>query len=367
MIWYLGLLPRYLIKEWLKSCSIIYAVLFMIAYLFNFIEILRGSDNDSLAHLMLLASYQVPFILEQALLFIVLTGTLWTMIRLTKTQEIIIMKASGFSVRRIAQLYCVLGVLMGLFFVAVYNPISTMMLKKFEIEQIIAQSDEKFNPFFSFLQNGIWLKQKEENGQYFILHAKKIEQEGKILKDIMVLHFNPQGYFLYRIDAPSAILNNDIWSLTNAKTISVNMPQAKEQKNINLGVKLKINDIEKNIMKAEILSFWDLIPLIYKLDKIGVDADNHRLHLYSFLTFPFMVIVMIMVAIVFAPKSARFSSLATTIAQTLLLGLALYIIYSLSINSDTGNAVPLFIKAWLPVVIAISLLISLLFHKEFKV
>jgi lipopolysaccharide export system permease protein len=94
-------LGRYLAMRFLRSVGAVFAVLFLIIYLGDFVELLRrASDAQRASATMLayLALLRTPTIAEQVLPFAVLGGAMFSFIGLSRRLELVIARSSGVSV-----------------------------------------------------------------------------------------------------------------------------------------------------------------------------------------------------------------------------------------------------------------------------
>lgn len=120
-------LTRYLSLRFAKAIAGVFATIFLLIYLIDFVEMLRrsaGLSNATTGLVALLCLLRVPSVTEQVLPFAVLAGSLFAFVSLSRRLELVVARAAGISVWQFLVPPVLIVVLIGIVSVAIYNPLS---------------------------------------------------------------------------------------------------------------------------------------------------------------------------------------------------------------------------------------------------
>lgn len=123
--------------------------------------------------------------------FIVLIAAIIVFWRLTKSSELVIIRAAGQSVWQFVTPLLITSFIIGVLSVALFNPFSAAMYSKFQR----MDDDRRGRPHISSSQ-GLWLREHRDNEMY-VVHAGGIRQE-KLelsLRNVSILVFSDQNVF----------------------------------------------------------------------------------------------------------------------------------------------------------------------------
>ena len=160
---------------------------------------------------------------------------------------------------------------MGIFFITSINPITSVLVKKYETIKGNYERDKEY--LAAITENGIWIKEKnlEKNN---IIRSSHLENES--LLNVTIYEFDKDNNFIKRIQADRADIGSLKWSLSNAKIIDPDgkiIPQSSEKLSY-----ISMSDIKKikdklTKKKEEPLSKADQYKALMKKQK---DADFYR-------------------------------------------------------------------------------------------
>ncbi len=123
-------LGRYIAARFARTILSVFALFFSIIYALDFVEMLRrsgdveGATTSQMAYLSLL---RVPTVVEQALPFAVLFGSMTAFLNLSRKLELIVARAAGVSVWQFLAPPLFVAVALGTTATAVYNPLSAIL------------------------------------------------------------------------------------------------------------------------------------------------------------------------------------------------------------------------------------------------
>ncbi|MEM7617597.1 MAG: LptF/LptG family permease, partial [Pseudomonadota bacterium] len=186
--------------------------------------------------------------------------------------------------------------------------------------------------------------------------------EQKILYDVMIL-INKNNSFYQRINASEARLVNSKWLLQDAILMSPNNP-AKKFPTVELPTSIGLDHLEDVFASPETISFWKLPNFIKNLQKTGLPARNHIMHLYAMLASPFMLSAMVIIGASFSIYPARNNKTGKLVVLGIFTGFAIYYMNGLVTALGKSGNIPIIMAACFPVIISMIIGISALLHAE---
>ena len=154
------IINKYLGREFLKVVINMILAFYCLGFFINlFEEINFFKDYEvGIKIPVYLSLLFVPSLLYNMFPFVILLSGIWFFLRIKKNDEIIAMKVSGMSNFSIIFIPSVLSLLLGVFFVTSINPITSVMVKKYESIKGAYEIDQDY--LAAITVNGIWIKEK---------------------------------------------------------------------------------------------------------------------------------------------------------------------------------------------------------------
>lgn len=340
----------YVTKTFLLRVGFISAMLASLILFFDTIELLRRASDFE--HVPLIRVFQMsllrmPDILQTISPFIILFSGLITLWTLNDKNEITIFRLAGFSVWQFIAPIVITSILTGFLLVGIINPVSALLIKKFnKLEQAYLSRDKNEIALF---KNGIWLKQPSEKG-YAIIHAKEITLGSWELSNVMGLAFNNNDEFLWRIDAPTAALTKGEWIFNQSHILS---EKDGEQRDVEIRLKTTLTPqkIEKTFSSTQTMSFWQLPRFIKTLSSAGFDASSLRIYLHSMIALPFYFAALILIAACVTLRPPRSQNAFKLIVIGISAGFCLFFLSNFLKALGASSQIPVFVAAWSPVAI----------------
>ncbi len=356
------LISQYIIRQFLMSFFAVLITLGAIILLFDVIELMKKESIPSFgfANVLTLGLLKLPNMILTVLPFVVLIAAIIVFWRLTKSYELVVIRAAGQSVWQFVTPLLITSFIIGIFSVTVFNPFSASMFSKFQH----MDDDRKGIPHISSSQ-GLWLREHRDN-KMFVVHARGIRQEKLelTLRNVTIFVFSDKNAFIKRIDANSAALNQGFFNLNNVR-IYENGKNIEKHDILQIPTELTLGKIQENFASPETISFWDLPDIIEFFENSGFSAHPHRLHLQSLLVTPFLLMTMILIAAVFSvDPNQRKGGGALKISGAIVSGFLLYFMTRITYALGFSTALPVGFATWSPPVIFALISISLLLHRE---
>ncbi len=360
-----GTFSYYIGRQFLVGVAMVFLIFVATIFVFDAVEMMRrgsgpGRELATLGVLLQMAMLRIPFMAQKILPFAALVAGLWTFARMTRTHELVVARSAGVSVWQFLLPNLVLALILGIFVMTVFNPLSAAMVSRYE------QMDAKYlrgkSSLLALSPSGIWLRQNDGDRQS-VIHAQHLSQEDLTLHDVIIFHFQENDQFTGRIDADEARLEDGRWALMDAVLTGPDQP-AQFRDTYEVPTKLTINQIEDSFAPPETLSFWALPAFIDVLEASGFSAVRHRLHWHSLLSGPLLLCAMMLIAATFSLRFSRGGGTWILIAAGILTGFVLYFVSDLVLALGLSGKIPAVLAAWIPAGVFTLIGVASLFHME---
>lgn len=356
-------MSQYLATQFLRGLGLVAAAVFAVAFLIDFVQILgraAGRDEVSFLTVIGLTALKSPSVLEQTLPFVILFGALWSFTRLTRTQELVVCRASGVSAWQFLTPALGVALLGGLLIVAVFNPIAATLAANFERLEARAFGGQK--SLLAVGPTGLWLRQGGPSGQS-VIHAAQVSEQGLRLEGVLVLLYDGANAFTSRIDAQSAMLQDGSWELSQAQV--TNADQTSDYYPVlKLPTSLTLAQIQESFASPETISVWDLPRFIATAEGAGFSALSHRLHLNQMLASPLLLCAMVLIAATVSLRLSRLGGSAALVVAGVLIGFLLFFATDVASAFGKSGALPVGLAAWGPPLVALLLGAASLLYTE---
>lgn len=359
-------LSLYIAKRFFWAITITLLGLIAVSLLIDTIELLRRSSGKEVPFYIVgqMAVLKAPGMMEKLLPFSVLIGCLFALTRLTRSQELVIVRASGVSAWQFLLPAFGVVMLMSVFMVMVFNPISSAMLLHYE--KVEGKYLRGRASLLSVSTSGLWLRQIEnENAdisEYFI-NALRVSQKDMMFYDVVLFAFDKDYAFTERLDATQAKLEPGQLILSD---VTLSKPGfAPEQIAIyGLPTSLRLEQIQDSFASPETISFWALPGFIQVLEEAGFSALKHKLYWHSLLAKPLLFVGMVLIAAIFSLRMPRRGKLGILIVSGLGSGFMLYFFTDIIGALGMAGNIPIVLAAWSPALIVLMLGTGTLLHLE---
>jgi len=354
---------RYMASRFLITILSVFLLMLLLIFFIDFVEVLRsGSRHEeaTVGSLALITLLRIPIFAELVLPFSVLIGTIGAFLTLSRTSELVIIRAAGLSVWQFLQPGLVVGVLLGVVAVTVYNPLASAM--KAESERIQTDLFKQQKNFGSFSQSGSWLRQEGLDGPT-ILHAQATSDRGLTLGGVTLLQFDLNNRFYEQIQANKAELRQGYWSLQDVTVQSAGVAPAHYREYL-ISTFLSPAQIMDSLGSIESLSFWQLPAFIDFAKKVGIPAERYELQYQLFLVRPLLLAAMVFIAATCSLKAFRFGKIQTMVLTGLSGGFGFFVLSEFSRKVGASGLVPAPLAAWAPPLIALLISATVLLHQE---
>lgn len=358
----------YIARRFFSMLLRVLGVFYGILLLIDTIDQLRGVTDKGagMTTALQLAALNVPESLYRIFPLIVVLSAIALFIGLARSSELVVVRAAGRSGLRFLMAPVGAAALVGLFAVAVLNPLVAATTRAHANAQ--ADLAAGVESVLSVNANGLWMRQGSQEGQT-VIKAARSSQNATELFDATFLKFAPDGTPTERIEARAARLDVGAWLLDGAKRwdLTAANPEAAatvEPDGYRLSSDLTPEGIRDSFGKPSAISFWSLPDYIDGLERAGFSARTHQVWFQMELAQPLLLIAMVLVAAGFTMRHARFGKTGTLVLFAVLSGFAIFFLRNFAQVLGENGQIPVVLAAWSPPVAAVMMALGLLLHLE---
>ncbi len=344
------LLARYLASQVLLASGF---VLLALLVLFAFFDVMQelgslGRNNYGLGQAAVVVLLSIPGHLYEILPVAALIGTLFALSRLVGNSEYAVMRVSGLSNWRVAGYFSVIGVLLSLLvlalgeFVAPWSDQTAQRYKLAATRSVVAQQ----------FRSGLWVK----DGSAFI-NVREVMPDNT-LRDIEIYGFDADGRLNSIRTAEQAVWSgSQIWDLQ----------QVMETRFDADGIRAAHSDRQgwRSVLSPDILSVLLIAPekmsartlwrYVVHLKKNSQKATRYELALWSKFISPFVIPIMMLIAMPFAIQGPRAGGTSSKIFIGILAGLGFHLLSRLFGHLGLLNDWPVVVVSILPLLIFLAI------------
>jgi lipopolysaccharide export system permease protein len=355
-------LHRYFARQFLVNFLIVLSVFLAVAYLFDTVELIRRASKRqdiSFVTLIEMSFLKLPQVGQQLFSFSILFSAMLTFWRLTRSNELIVVRAAGISAWRFLVPALIVAVLIGGFKMAVVNPASSVLVARFE--QLENEVLRGRTSSFDISENGLWLRQLETD-RHTIIHARSMSPGGA-LQGVKVFFFGQDDSFGGRIDAHRADLRNGYWEVADGW---LNRPEGRPEfvRNYRIETDISFATIEDSLASPDTLSFWYMPKFIRTMEATGFPAVRLRLYYQTLLAQPALYVGLILLAASVSLRPPRRGGTLILIGTGVLIGFCLFFLTDVVHALGLSETIPIELAAWTPAGISVLLGMSALLQSE---
>ena len=343
------LINKYLAKEFIKiviNTSIIFFCLGFIMNIFEEINFFKDF-NVAINTPIILSLLFVPSLLNYFFPFVILLSGIWFFLKIKKTDELTSMNVSGMSNLSVIIIPSILSIILGIFFVTALNPITSLLVKKYET---VKGNYEKEQDYLATVTvNGIWIKERGLKANYMI-RASHLEKEN--LMGVTIYEFDKDNNFTRRIEADSANITSLKWVLKNIRVINadgiVSTESIEDPSYFSMYDIKKIKSLYSNL---DTISFWKLEREIKLLQQRGYSTKEMQVKLHRSLAFPFFLLSMVLLSSVFTLGTTFKDNNWTYVFLTIISSVVIFFFNDFSAALGKTDKLPVELSVWMPITI----------------
>lgn len=371
------ILQRYVARRFLRQFLLVTAVFVAILFLIDIIEQIRrfgGNTDIGLAGLAGLAALNITASVYTILPLITLLAGIALFLGLSRSSELVAMRAAGRSGLRVLAAPVITAMLLGAVLVSVMNPMVAATAKRYD--QAAASARGNATQTISLGRGAVWLRQgvapgaagTGDKGGQIVIRAGRASPDATTLYDATFIVLDAVEGPVRRIVAQSARLESGSWALAGVKEWPLRKPNpelaAVALPGLTLPTELTAERIRDGFGAPDAVAIWQLPEFISGLESAGFTALRHRVWLMVELARPLLMGAMVMVAAVFTMRPMRGRKAGVLVLSAFIAGVGLFFLRNLTqVLGETGEIPPL-LAAFVPPLAAAMLALAALLGLE---
>jgi lipopolysaccharide export system permease protein len=339
-------ISRYISLELVKIIAICLGAFIAIYLVIDFFERIDDFLEAKLPLTLALHFFilKLPLVVQQGIPMAVLMGTLITLGLMARSNELMVLKASGISP------------------VLVVGPIVTLALLASILdyafsEYLVPLSSTRANYIWnvqvmkrplptSFSEEKVWYKSGQVIYNIRVLHAKRGLLEG------VTLHmFDSHFRLASRLDARRGEWDGQSWVFSDGIFIQRTVDGTFTTENFQsrrLELEERPQDFQHLEKASEEMTLAELARYVAEIESEGYDSTRYRVDFHAKIAFPFTSLIMALLGIGVALYQGKKGGIAVGVAASVALAFIYFLMFEFMLSIGyTGNLQPL-VAAWTP-------------------
>jgi lipopolysaccharide export system permease protein len=362
------ILARYVANRYLRAFLLLAGVFLAILLLIDMVEQIRrfADKGITIGTAARLSALSVAGSFYNILPLIALLAGIMLFLNLSRSSEMVAIRASGRSGLRTVMAPAVMAALIGIAAVAILNPIVAATQTHYSAAVARIESGAST---VSLGEDAVWLRQGMGNdGGQMMIRAARTSPDATTLYDASFIIYDPETGPKTRIEAQQATLSDGEWQLTGVKEWSLDAPNPEAEANLldqlQLPTELTADRIRDGFGSPQAIPIWELPAYIAGLKRAGFSALRHQVWFQMELALPLMLAAMVMVASVFTMRHMRGRKTGGLVLGAFAAGLALFFLRNMAQVLGDNAGVPPSLAGWAPPIVGILFAIGILLQLE---
>ncbi|MCB0343722.1 MAG: LPS export ABC transporter permease LptG [Bdellovibrionales bacterium] len=340
------IIHRYLLGQFLITLVLCLFAATSLFLIFDFFE--RSNEffkrDATVFEALSYSLYKIPFIIHTMTPVAVLVSTLISVGRLSQNSEITAMRACGISLFWLCRPLIAAGLLIsGLMFLAgeTVVPWATQRSEEIYIIDIKKKLEEG-----AFSRANFWFR---AGNRFFDVGL--YDSRAEKLYALTIYEFNENFVLNRRIDANEVDWKGEEIGWTMKSVVEVAFDAAGSMSlakyaTLPLVIKEHPEDFYKLERKPETLNFGGLKQYIERLRGEGVVVTKYLVDLEAKIAFPFVNVIVVLIALPFALIPARSGSLSRSFVAGVTIGFGYYFVHAFCMSLGSAELIPVIPSAW---------------------
>jgi lipopolysaccharide export system permease protein len=352
-------LRRYLAAEIIAATGLVFVALVALFAFFDLVEQVKdlGRGTYSARKIAIYVLLSVPDRIYELFPIAVLIGTLFALAQLVAGSEYTVMRTSGVSTVRLASTLASIGLIFAavtFVFGEFIAPPAQQLAQRLRSQAITGLVAQEF-------RSGLWIK----DARSFINVIEVLPDS--TLQGVRIYEFDDRYHLRsisfarrgsYQSDRQWLLREVTQTHFEDMRTTVREIPEASWQSVLDPGL------ISVLLVKPEQMSAWRLYSFAQHLKENRQKALRYEIALWSKLTYPLAVLVMMVLALPFAHFQARQAGVGAKIFAGIMLGLAFYFLNRLFSHLGLLNDWPPFAAAFTSMTIFLGVAVVMMWWQE---
>lgn len=361
-----GTLSRYILARTLFGILVAAAAVALAVVLVDFVEQSRAVDTapgGGTALALQLVLMRLPGIMEQAMPFAVLVGTVVTFMALSRRSEIIAMRAAGVSAWHFLTPAALLAFLIGVVMVAGLGPASAELHDRYtDVRERLATSRAAEGP--AAAGDLVWRAMQVEGGNVIVAGTADPANPNRLTDATFSIIPADRASPDRRIDAAQAELRIDgVWLLTRAVETRPGFRSVSHPR-------LQLTTVDPEAARrGELgdprdLPVWALPDTARRAEAAGSSPSRYWLRFHRQLALPVTLVAMAVIAGLLSLGVERMGGQARMTAFAIIAGLGVFFASDAAASLSTAGLVAPWIGAWAVPLVAVLVALAAVSYRE---
>ena len=362
-------LAIYFGKRYLISFIRVFLSIVLLVLLFDFLTNLNRLNGieAQIWNALILSLLRTTTYLSLAIPLIIMLSALAFSVSLSRSNEFIILRASGVSALK--GLFSVIfsAFLLGLMSIFILDPLAGKMIGYYDIKLDKLRSKEQSQILIN--DNGYWMRQTTLNGHQ-IIKAVNVSNNGQRLHQVTIFNYDENGLVTERFFSESAALKNNELLLTNTikwsdSKIKKNPIIANEKiKKLKIKTEITPTQLLDGYASPETISPWNMNKQIKKVKSSGFSVLKYQSKKMEQYARPFLFIVMVILGTVFTLQNSRSRNIGISVVLAVASGFFLHFFQNFCTTLGRSGEIPLIVATWSPIISIGLIAMTLFLHYE---
>jgi lipopolysaccharide export system permease protein len=358
-------LQRYMARQFFIQFAMFLGGLLGVIFVFDSVELMRRLgkyDNLAFDTVVPMALFKLPEVGLQIIPFAILFSAVFFLWRMTRSYELIAIRAAGVSVWQFLFAPVCVAIAVGFVSMMVLNPISAAMIGKYE------EMEARYISFapettLNLSRNGLWLRQHLPQGMA-VIHARSVKTPEWILSPVTAFFFDENRNMTFRIDAEKATLEDKVWAFDHAYSNKISDNKTEYYEHLSMPTTLTRHEIESRFASPSTISFWNLPTYARVMHLTGFSSSALWSHYYKLLSEPILNIALILLAAAIALRSPRYLKGWWMVISTMMVAFLVFFLGDVLEALGISERLPLLMSSFAPSVISLMAGLSCLLYLE---
>lgn len=369
---------KLLSKEIYKTCALVILVLLG---LFTFFETIEEFDklNEiyTLWVMLALQAFQLPTRLYDILPIGLLIGAVVALANLAQRNELVILRVSGLSSRKLLLMLWWITVP-----IVIFATLLSEVITPWADQRVSAINMAVLGKKSNQLDSGYWFREPSSKDTYRVINLQNLI-DNKTVEGIKVYEYSivdnqfkrlliaEKGELankelkLFKVIQTDSLINMDKVLNTEHDPV-IKGSNSQKMDMVSLPTSLTESRLLASELKPDRMSTLKLLDYLDYLEENNLEKNRHVVALWRKLSYPFALIVMITLATPLGFVQNRKGGVGAKIFIGILIGIVFFMVNQLSLNMGMLSNLPAWITALLPNIIAMVLAMGALYLIERK-
>lgn len=348
----MGILFRYVIREFLKIFGFCLSGIFVIYFAVHFFDIIRryaryDPSFDALARYFLL---RIPQVLLDVIPLALLLAVVVTLGLLGRNHELVAMRSAGISPAWITMPFLIVSLVLSLFLTVFSHSILPLLKQQTEIVKDLRIKKKPVDLYFR--QSRIWLRPAPDT----FMNVQLADAGEETLYGVNLYRISGGNALSEFIEAEKVRYEDHRWIAFGAVRRTF-LPDGRLRIEPMDGKEIPLDrkpadfvrvDKDTGNKDTDTMTYARLAAYTRLLEKEGYDAQRYRVDLHTKTSLPFIPFVFALVGAPLALNRRVGGAISRGVGLSLLMALAYWIAYSFSLSLGYGQVLPAALAAWLP-------------------